>query len=87
MRVNLEGPFLVTKAALPHLRAPGLTRTAAAAATTGADGGFECVRDLRSVPRIEDPEDVVSTLLYVCDRESGFLTGQTIDADGGSAKH
>lgn len=140
MRVNLEGPFLITQAALPHLRAagwgrivnivsavvflgppelvayttskaglvgftralstelggenitvnaiaPGLTRTATATATTGADGGFERVRDLQSVPRIEEPEDLVSTLLYVCDRGSGFLTGQTINVDGGSAKH
>lgn len=140
MRVNLDGPFLVTKAALPHLRAagwgrivnivsavvflgppelvayttskaglvgftralatelgpenitvnaiaPGLTRTATAARTTGADGGFERVRDLQCVPRIEEPEDLVSTLLYVCDRRSGFLTGQTINVDGGSAKH
>jgi NAD(P)-dependent dehydrogenase (short-subunit alcohol dehydrogenase family) len=140
MRVNLDGPFLVTKAALPHLRAagwgrivnivsavvflgppelvayttskaglvgftralatelgpanitvnaiaPGLTRTATAARTTGADGGFERVRDLQCVPRIEEPEDLVSTLLYVCDKGSGFLTGQTINVDGGSAKH
>jgi 3-oxoacyl-[acyl-carrier protein] reductase len=140
MRVNLDGPFLVTKAALPHLRsagwgrivnivsavvflgppelvayttskaglvgftralatelgpanitvnaiAPGLTRTATAARTTGAEGGFERVRNLQCVPRIEEPEDLVSTLLYVCDRGSGFLTGQTINVDGGSAKH
>lgn len=140
MRVNLDGPFLVTKAALPHLRAagwgrivnivsavvflgppelvayttskaglvgftralatelgpanitvnaiaPGLTRTATAARTTGADGGFERVRDLQCVPRIEEPEDLVSTLLYVCDKGSSFLTGQTINVDGGSAKH
>lgn len=140
MQVNLDGPFLVTQAALPHLReagwgrivnivsavvflgppelvayttskaglvgftralatelgptnitvnaiAPGLTRTATAARTTGADGGFERVRGLQCVPRIEEPEDLVSTLLYVCDKASGFLTGQTINVDGGSAKH
>lgn len=140
MQVNLDGPFLVTRAALPHLReagwgrivnivsavvflgppelvayttskaglvgftrslaselgpanitvnaiAPGLTRTATAARTTGADGGFERVRNLQCVPRIEEPEDLVSTLLYVCDKTSGFLTGQTINVDGGSAKH
>jgi NAD(P)-dependent dehydrogenase (short-subunit alcohol dehydrogenase family) len=140
MRVNLDGPFLVTRAALPHLKAagwgrivnvvsavvflgppdlvayttskaglvgftralatelgpaditvnaiaPGLTRTETAARTTGAAGGFERVRDLQCVPRIEEPEDLVSTLLYVCDRGSGFLTGQTINVDGGSAKH
>jgi NAD(P)-dependent dehydrogenase (short-subunit alcohol dehydrogenase family) len=140
MSVNLDGPFLVTRAALPHLKqagwgrivnvvsavvflgpaelvayttsksglvgftralatelgpanitvnaiAPGLTRTATAAGTTGANGGFERVRDLQCVPRIEEPEDLVSTLLYVCDKGSGFLTGQTINVDGGSAKH
>jgi 3-oxoacyl-[acyl-carrier protein] reductase len=140
MRLNLDGPFLVTRAALPHLRAagwgrivnitsavvflgppelvayttskaglvgftralatelgpdgitvnaiaPGLTRTQTAAATTGADGGFERVRALQCVPRTEEPADLVSTLLYICAEGSGFLTGQTINVDGGSAKH
>jgi 3-oxoacyl-[acyl-carrier protein] reductase len=140
MRVNLDGPFLVTRAALPHLRAagwgrivnivsavvflgppelvayttskaglvgftralatelgpenitvnaiaPGLTHTDTAARSTGAGGGFERVRALQSVPRVERPEDLTSTLLYVCAKGSGFLTGQTINVDGGSAKH
>jgi NAD(P)-dependent dehydrogenase (short-subunit alcohol dehydrogenase family) len=140
MRVNLEGPFIVTQAALPHLRAagwgrivnivsavvflgppdmvayttskaglvgftralasavgedgitvnaiaPGLTRTTTAERTVGADGGFDRVRALQVIPRVEEPGDLVSTLLYVCDEGSGFLTGQTINVDGGSAKH
>lgn len=140
MRLNLEGPFNVTKAALPHLRAagwgrivniasavvflgppglaayttskagligftralagevggdgitvnaiaPGLTRTATAERTTGAGGGFERVRDLQVIPATEEPRDLVSTLLYVCDEGSGFLSGQTINVDGGSAMH
>lgn len=140
MRVNLEGPFVVTQAALPHLKAagwgrivnivsavvflgppgmvayttskaglvgftralasavgddgitvnaiaPGLTRTETAARTVGADGGFDRVRDLQVIPSVEEPRDLVSTLLYVCDEGSGFLSGQTINVDGGSAKH
>ncbi|HEY0002153.1 MAG TPA: SDR family NAD(P)-dependent oxidoreductase [Actinoplanes sp.] len=140
MRLNLDGPFLVSRAALPYLRAagwgrivnissavvflgppdlvayttskagligftralatavgadgitvnaiaPGLTATAVAAATTGADGGFERVRALQAVPRTGQPDDLVSTLLYVCGEGSGFLTGQTINVDGGSARH
>ncbi|MEU4826717.1 MULTISPECIES: SDR family NAD(P)-dependent oxidoreductase [Actinomadura] len=140
MRVNLDGPFLVSRAALPHMKAagwgrivniasavvflgppdlvayttskaglvgftralasavgshgvtvnaiaPGLTRTGTAARTTGADGGFERVRDLQVVRAVEEPRDLLSTLLYVCDEGSGFLTGQTINVDGGSAMH
>ncbi|HEX3789644.1 MAG TPA: SDR family NAD(P)-dependent oxidoreductase [Pseudonocardiaceae bacterium] len=139
-RLNLEGPFLVTHAAWPHLRAagwgrvvnivsavvfigppdlvayttskaglvgftralanvggplgitvnaiaPGLTATATAAGSTGADGGFERVRASQAVPRTEAPADLVTTLLYVCGEGSDFLTGQTINIDGGSAMH
>lgn len=140
LRVNVEGPFLVTQACLPGMRAagwgrvvniasavvflgppelvayttsksalvgftralatelgpenitvncvaPGLTDTATAAATTGADGGFARVVASQCVPRLARPHDLVSTLLYVCDPGSDFLTGQTINVDGGSAKH
>ncbi|HEV7976324.1 SDR family oxidoreductase [Amycolatopsis sp.] len=138
MRLNLEGPFSVTHAALPHLRAagwgrvvnvvsavvflgppelvayttskaglvgftralanavgadgitvnalaPGLTSTDTAVKTTGADGGFERVRARQAIPHTESPADLVSTLEYLCDERSGFLTGQTINVDGGSA--
>lgn len=67
--------------------APGLTRTATAAQTTGAHGGFERVQALQVVPTTEEPADLVSTLLYICDEGSAFLTGQTINVDGGSAFH
>jgi len=67
--------------------APGLTSTETAARTTGADGGFARVRALQDVPRTAEPADLVSTLLYLCDPGSGFLTGQTVNVDGGSAKH
>jgi NAD(P)-dependent dehydrogenase (short-subunit alcohol dehydrogenase family) len=140
MRLNLHGPFLVTQAALPHLRAagwgrivnivsaavflgppdlvayttskaglvgftralanelgpdgitvnaiaPGLLSTETAARTTGADGGFERVRSLQAIPLTERPEDVISTLEYICAEGSGFLTGQTITVDGGSVMH
>jgi NAD(P)-dependent dehydrogenase (short-subunit alcohol dehydrogenase family) len=140
MRLNLEGPFIVTRTALPYLRAagwgrvvnivsavvflgppdmvayttskaglvgftrslasavgaegitvnaiaPGMVHTETAARTVGANGGFERVRNLQVVPAVEEPGDLVSTLLYVCHEGSGFLSGQTINVDGGSAKH
>lgn len=65
--------------------APGLVRTTTAERSTGADGGFERIRGLQRVPRTPEPEDLVSSLLYVCDPGSGFLTGQTLNVDGGAA--
>ncbi|MFC8245833.1 SDR family NAD(P)-dependent oxidoreductase [Streptomyces chartreusis] len=138
MRVNLEAPFLVTRAALPYLKAagwgrvvsiasaavltapptmvpyvaskmgligftralaaalapygitvnaiaPSMVRTATAERTVGAGGGFERVRERQAVPRTQEPSDLVSTLLYVVDGGSGFLTGQTLNVSGGSA--
>lgn len=138
MRVNLEAPFLVTRAALPYLKAagwgrvvniasaavltapptmvpyvaskmgligftrslaaalapyditvnaiaPSMVRTATAERTVGADGGFEYVREQQAVRRTQEPADLVSTLLYVVDEDSGFLTGQTLNVSGGSA--
>ncbi|MFI9833519.1 SDR family NAD(P)-dependent oxidoreductase [Streptomyces sp. NPDC051913] len=138
MRVNLEAPYLVTRAALPHLKAAGwgrvvniasaavftapptmvpyvaskmgligftralaaalapyaitvnaiaptMVRTATAERTVGADGGFALVRDRQAVRRTQEPSDLVSTLLYVVDEGSGFLTGQTLNVSGGSA--
>ncbi|MEV5531264.1 SDR family NAD(P)-dependent oxidoreductase [Streptomyces prunicolor] len=138
MRVNLEAPFLLSRAVLPYLKAagrgrivnivsaavltapptmvpyvaskmgligftrslaaalgpyditvnaiaPSMVRTATAERTVGADGGFEHVRDGQVVPRTQQPSDLVSTLLYVVDEGSGFLTGQTLNVSGGSA--
>ncbi|MFJ4835050.1 SDR family NAD(P)-dependent oxidoreductase [Streptomyces sp. NPDC088747] len=138
MRVNLEAPFLLTRAVLPYLRAagwgrivnivsaavltapptmvayvsskagligftrslasalgpsgitanaiaPSMVRTATAERTVGADGGFEHVRSQQAVPRTQEPSDLVSTLLYVVDEGSDFLTGQTLNVAGGSA--
>jgi NAD(P)-dependent dehydrogenase (short-subunit alcohol dehydrogenase family) len=140
IQLNLSGPFLVTRAALPHLRAagwgrvvnmasavtllgppnmsayiaskagligltrglaselgrdgitvnaiaPGLTRTETAIHTNGANGGFERAVAGQAISAVEEPADLVSTLLYICAEGSGFLTGQTIVVDGGAAKH
>jgi NAD(P)-dependent dehydrogenase (short-subunit alcohol dehydrogenase family) len=66
--------------------APGLTRTATAMNSAVA-ADLPRVVDSQAIPRAEEPEDLVSTLLYVCDEGSAFLTGQTINVDGGFAKH
>ncbi|WP_425472362.1 hypothetical protein [Streptomyces cyaneus] len=44
-----------------------------------------CVRGRHAASRTQVPSDLVSTLLYVVDEGSGFLTGQTLSVSGGSA--
>jgi 3-oxoacyl-[acyl-carrier protein] reductase len=65
---------------------PGLTRTATAL-TTAVNDQFPHVVANQAVPRAEEASDLVSALMFLCDVGSGFVTGQSINVDGGYAKH
>jgi 3-oxoacyl-[acyl-carrier protein] reductase len=41
----------------------------------------------RILKRVEVPEDLLGTLLYLASQASGFLTGQAIVVDGGTYLH
>jgi NAD(P)-dependent dehydrogenase (short-subunit alcohol dehydrogenase family) len=41
----------------------------------------------RSIKRLETPEDLMGTLVFLCSSDSDFMTGQTIVVDGGSVFH
>ena len=41
----------------------------------------------RSIKRVEVPEDLIGTLLYLASPASDFLTGQTIAVNGGDYLH
>lgn len=38
------------------------------------------------VKRVGKPQDIVKTVLFLCDSENGFLTGENITVDGGMTK-
>jgi NAD(P)-dependent dehydrogenase (short-subunit alcohol dehydrogenase family) len=59
----------------------------ATAVRTGVTRDLDRVVAGQAVPRPQQPEDVVSTLLYLCDPASSFVTGAAINVDGGFAKH
>lgn len=65
---------------------PGLTETERVLESWVGEQ-FDWVVQSQVVKRREQPEDLVSTLLYLCDERSAFITGQTINVDGGLAKH
>jgi NAD(P)-dependent dehydrogenase (short-subunit alcohol dehydrogenase family) len=61
--------------------APGFTRTDATAYYPPEQ--FERSAAARAIPRIEEREDLVGTVLYLCSPASDFVTGQVIVVDGG----
>jgi len=41
----------------------------------------------RSIPRAQTPEDLVGAVMFLASRASDFMTGQTVNVDGGRAMH
>ena len=41
----------------------------------------------RSIKRLQTPDDLMGTLVFLCSSDSDFMTGQTIVVDGGSIFH
>lgn len=41
----------------------------------------------RSIPRAQVPEDLVGAVMFLASRASDFITGQTVNVDGGRAMH
>lgn len=136
--INLDGPFLMTKAFLPVMRAQKYGRIVNVASTTfwlnapqmtayiaskggvigftralaseiGADGItanviapgltntptmkgvnediFEYLPKMQAIPRVIQPDDLAGVVSFLCSADSGFVTGQTLAADGGQVRN
>jgi len=65
---------------------PGMIPTATAV-RTGVTADLDRVVAGQAIPKVQQPADLVTSLLYLCDPGSGFVTGAAINVDGGFAKH
>jgi len=63
--------------------APGLTESEALKGNTGFDPARGPTVQSRSIKRDMQPEDLLGSLLFLITPDSDFLTGQTINVDGG----
>jgi len=62
--------------------APGLTRTPADASGI-PEAEFEAVRARQPLPRDLTPDDVATTVAFLCADGAEAITGQTLSVDGG----
>ncbi len=63
--------------------APGLTESEGVKANSGFDMARAPTIATRSIKREMLPEDLLGTLLYLASSDSDFVTGQTLNVDGG----
>lgn len=82
------GPFGITVNAIQ----PGLTRTPGAtgrpprAGFATMEDEFKSVAQMQAIKRIEEPEDLVGVVSFLTGDDSAFITGQTLNVDGGRVR-
>ena len=65
--------------------APGFTATEASLdMTQGGPSSFDAAASGQSIPRREEPEDLVGATLFLASPDSDFISGQVIYVDGGT---
>lgn len=64
---------------------PGLTKSERAVKVS--DEYYDQRASMRAIKRVEVPNDLVGTVIFLASSDSDFITGQTINVDGGYAFH
>jgi NAD(P)-dependent dehydrogenase (short-subunit alcohol dehydrogenase family) len=63
---------------------PGFTATEASLDMSGEDKSFNTAISGQSIPRREEPQDLVGAVLFLASPDSDFISGQVIYVDGGT---
>lgn len=81
-------PFGITVNAIaPGLtRSPGTLARAPRPAFRTMDEEFESVAQMQAIKRVEVPEDLVGAVSFLTSDDSAFITGQTLNVDGGRVR-
>ncbi len=72
--------------------APGLTRSPGTVVRAprpvfkSMDEEFEAIAQMQAIKRVEVPEDLVGAVSFLTSDDSAFMTGQTLNVDGGRVR-
>jgi NAD(P)-dependent dehydrogenase (short-subunit alcohol dehydrogenase family) len=82
------GPHGITVNAIsPGLtRSPGTLARKPRAGMASMDEEFQFAANAQAIKRVEVPEDLVGTVSFLTSDDAAFITGQTINVDGGRVR-
>ncbi|AJE50913.1 SDR family NAD(P)-dependent oxidoreductase [Paenibacillus polymyxa] len=85
MNMNVKAPLFVTQQALPRLKDGGrIINTEMNSGTLQDPNGQKFAAGLSTFKRWGEPEDVADIAAFLASSDSRWITGQLIDASGGS---
>jgi (S)-1-phenylethanol dehydrogenase len=81
-------PYGITANAIaPGLtRSPGTVKRAPRPAFKSMDEEFEAVAQMQAIKRVEVPQDLVGAVSFLTSDDAAFMTGQTLNVDGGRVR-
>ncbi len=84
---DLAGDGITVNAIAPGLtRSPGtMVRTPRAGFATMEDE-FLSVAQMQAIKRVEEPDDLVGAISFLTSDDAAFITGQTLNVDGGRVR-
>jgi NAD(P)-dependent dehydrogenase (short-subunit alcohol dehydrogenase family) len=84
---DLAGDGITVNAIAPGLtRSPGTLARAPRAGFATMDDEFDAVAQVQAIKRPEVPEDLVGAVSFLTSDDAAFITGQTLNVDGGRVR-
>jgi NAD(P)-dependent dehydrogenase (short-subunit alcohol dehydrogenase family) len=87
LATDLAGDGITVNAIAPGLtRSPGTVVRAPRPSFKTMDEEFEAVAQMQAIKRVEVPDDLVGAVSFLTSDDASFMTGQTLNVDGGRVR-
>lgn len=84
---DLAGDGITVNAIAPGLtRSPGTLARSPRAGFATMDDEFLSVAQMQAIKRVETPDDLVGAMSFLTSDDAAFITGQTLNVDGGRVR-